>query len=93
MDPHLKLFIYLFIYLFCNRHPSMHLHSLTARPGCIVIELDMCWYAAGAAAAVSGGLCSLEQGPEDLNPAELLDLMGVQGLLMGGGNAVGITVS
>ena len=65
----------------------MHLHSLTARPGCIVIELDMCWHAAVAAAVVAG-----EQGYDELNPAELLDLIGVQGLLMGGGNAVGITV-
>ena len=64
----------------------MHLHSLTARPGCIVIELDMCWHAAGTAAAVA------EECPEDLNPAELLDLMGVQSLLMGAGNVVGITV-
>ena len=63
----------------------MHLHSLTARPGCIVIELDMCWHAAGTLLA--------GEGPEDLNPAELLDLMGVQGLLTGGGNVVGITVS
>ena len=33
-----------------------------------------------------------EHGYDELNHAELLDLMGVQGLLTGGGNAVSITV-
>ena len=85
MKPHLKLLY--FLSFAGHRHPTMYLHNLTARPGCIIIELDMCWHAAGASAVVAG-----EHGYDELNHAELLDLMGVQGLLTGGGNAVSITV-
>ena len=65
------------------RYPYMHLHSVSARPGCIILELD-----------VFGPIDARgrEMHPEGMEASALLDLMNVQSLLQGGGQAISVNV-
>ena len=61
----------------------MHLHGVSARPGCIILELD-----------VFGPIDARgrEMHPEGMEASALLDLMNVQSLLQGGGQAISVNM-
>ena len=60
----------------------MHLHGVSARPGCIILELDVFGPADARGREMHPGM----------EASDLLDLMNVQGLLQGEGQAISIKV-